>query len=176
MLELKDTDSSEPEFAVFSRSEPYVIEDDVLDFTNGDAMLLVPDIPASIITVEKPESLIANKIQCGTSIAGVTGTYTADATATATDIASGKTAYIQGQCVIGTGRIGGQGYSYLTITGPNLQLSVTSPQWDGVLEYSLMIVRELGGLIHPHAADVCHQVIMRSQIYSDWSGMFRLTA
>ena len=137
MLELKDTDSSEPEFAVFSRSEPYVIEDDVLDFTNGDAMLLVPDIPASIITVEKPESLIANKIQCGTSIAGVTGTYTADATATATDIASGKTAYIQGQCVIGTGRIGGQGYSYLTITGPNLQLSVTSPQWDGVLEYSL---------------------------------------
>lgn len=56
-----------------------------------------------------PYNLVANKlgitagkIKKGETIAGVTGTYTSDATATASDIASGKTAYVNGNKLTGT--------------------------------------------------------------------------
>lgn len=47
-------------------------------------------------------NLIANNIKANTTILGIKGTYTSDATATASDIVSGKTAYINGAKVTGT--------------------------------------------------------------------------
>lgn len=47
-------------------------------------------------------NLVASNIKAGVSILGINGTYTSDATATASDIVSGKTAYINGAKVTGT--------------------------------------------------------------------------
>ena len=47
-------------------------------------------------------NLVASNIKAGVSILGINGTYTSDATATASDIKSGKTAYINGAKVTGT--------------------------------------------------------------------------
>ena len=47
-------------------------------------------------------NLVASNIKVGVSILGTSGTYTSDATATASDIKSGKTAYINGAKVTGT--------------------------------------------------------------------------
>lgn len=47
-------------------------------------------------------NLVASNIKSGVSILGINGTYTSDATATASDIKSGKTAYINGAKVTGT--------------------------------------------------------------------------
>ena len=45
---------------------------------------------------------LAPLIKSGATLLGVTGTYTSDATATAADIASGKTAYVNGTKITGT--------------------------------------------------------------------------
>ena len=47
-------------------------------------------------------NLVASNIKAGVSILGTSGTYTSDATAIASDIKSGKTAYINGAKVTGT--------------------------------------------------------------------------
>ena len=47
-------------------------------------------------------NLVASNIKAGVSILGINGSYTSDATATASDIKSGKTAYINGAKVTGT--------------------------------------------------------------------------
>lgn len=47
-------------------------------------------------------NLVASNIKAGVSILGINGNYTSDATATASDIKSGKTAYINGAKVTGT--------------------------------------------------------------------------
>lgn len=47
-------------------------------------------------------NLVASNIKAGVTILGINGTYTSDATATASDIKSGKTAYINGAKVTGT--------------------------------------------------------------------------
>ena len=47
--------------------------------------------------------LTANKLAKGQTVLGVAGNYTSDATATANDIASGKTAYVNGNKITGTG-------------------------------------------------------------------------
>ena len=46
-------------------------------------------------------NLLAENIKSGVTISGVTGTFTNDGTATASDMASGKTAYINGKKVTG---------------------------------------------------------------------------
>lgn len=60
-------------------------------------------------TIQGDSDLVAGNIKSGVSIFGVTGTYegtggidTSDATATATDIASGKTAYVNGEKITGS--------------------------------------------------------------------------
>lgn len=47
-------------------------------------------------------NLVASNIKAGVSILGINGSYTSDATATASDIKSGKTAYVRGSKVTGT--------------------------------------------------------------------------
>ena len=48
-------------------------------------------------------SVTASKVAVGQSIAGITGTYTSDATATANNLSSGTTAYVNGQKITGNG-------------------------------------------------------------------------
>ena len=50
-----------------------------------------------------PKDWFESNIKSGAKVLGVTGTYTSDATATASDIASGKTAYVNGKKITGTG-------------------------------------------------------------------------
>ena len=50
-------------------------------------------------------NLLAENIKSGVTISGITGTFTNDATATASDIANGATAYVNGLKVTGTGAI-----------------------------------------------------------------------
>lgn len=47
-------------------------------------------------------NLTANNIKVGVSILGINGTFTSDGTATASDIVSGKTAYVNGVKITGT--------------------------------------------------------------------------
>lgn len=53
-------------------------------------------------TISGDADLTAANIKKGIQIFGVTGTYTSDATAAAADIASGKTAYVNGSKITGT--------------------------------------------------------------------------
>ena len=47
-------------------------------------------------------NLLAENIKSGVTISGITGTFTNDGTATASDIVRGKTAYVNGEKVNGT--------------------------------------------------------------------------
>ena len=53
-------------------------------------------------TISGDADLVASNIKTGVSIFGVTGTYTADATADATEILSGETAYVNGTKLTGS--------------------------------------------------------------------------
>lgn len=53
-------------------------------------------------TISGDANLAAGNIKSGTSIFGVTGSYTSDATAAATDIVSGETAYVNGRKIEGS--------------------------------------------------------------------------
>ena len=53
-------------------------------------------------TIAGDADLVAANIKAGVNIFNVAGTYTADATATASDIVSGETAYVDGRVVEGT--------------------------------------------------------------------------
>ena len=79
------------------------------------------------------ESDLKKSLLAGKTLVGVTGTATSDATATAADIASGKTAYINGSKVTGTASVLGQvtgsanlmsGATDTTVTTPTLTLNV----------------------------------------------------
>lgn len=54
------------------------------------------------------KSSLAPLIKSGSKLLGVTGTYTSDATATAADILTGKTAYVNGNKITGTAKGGSQ--------------------------------------------------------------------
>lgn len=70
------------------------LETDVADIKTD-----VAGIEAILSTIE---NLSAENIKAGVTILGVTGTFTADADATAADIADGKTAYVNGVKITGT--------------------------------------------------------------------------
>ena len=68
--------------------------------------LVTPTIPNGYYNNAKisfnRNNLYPESIKAGTNLYGVVGTFTNDATATAGDIASGKTAYVRGQKITGT--------------------------------------------------------------------------
>ena len=70
----------------------------------------------------------AGNIKTGSSILGVSGTFTADADATASDILSGKTAYVNGTKITGTGSGGSAITQYLTFTATSANSSVKIAQ------------------------------------------------
>lgn len=81
-----------------------------LDMASGD-QVVTPDTNKTLsqVTVQKPATLIPGNIKNGVTIGGVTGSYagtdTSDADATAGDIKSGKTAYVNGVKLTGTALI-----------------------------------------------------------------------
>ena len=76
----------------------------VLSGTSG-TQVVVPsssDVVLSKVIINKPQDLVGENIKVGTSIAGIPGSFTGDATVTTSDIFEGKIAYANGQQVIGT--------------------------------------------------------------------------
>lgn len=65
-------------------------------FDKGATVMLIADNVASAA------GLTPNKLAVGNQVLNITGTYTSDANAIATDIANGKTAYVNGVKIIGT--------------------------------------------------------------------------
>jgi hypothetical protein len=57
---------------------------------------------SSNITIAAVSNLTASNIKAGTTIGGVTGTFTSDANATINDLIKGKTAYVNGVKITGT--------------------------------------------------------------------------
>lgn len=81
----------------------------------------------SPLVIEGDSDLTASNIKSGISIFNVSGTFTSDATATASDIANGKTAYVDGQKVTGTG---GGTYFY-KCAGVTVAPEGVSKTWQG---------------------------------------------
>lgn len=80
-------------------------------------------------TIQGSSALTSANIKQGTSIFGVTGTFTSDATATAEDIAEGKTAYVNGSKLVGTASGGGLDDSYRVILGGGSEAELSSIGW-----------------------------------------------
>ena len=70
---------------------------------HSDGNSWAPEARINANTLRSQLGVNANKIAKGQSIAGVAGSYTSDANATAADIAVGKTAYVNGNKITGTG-------------------------------------------------------------------------
>ena len=79
--------------------------------------LVTPTIPSGYYNNAKisfnRNNLYPESIKAGTNLYGVVGTFTNDATATAGDIASGKTAYVRGQKI--TGNLNGTSFDKILI-------------------------------------------------------------
>ena len=75
-------------------------------------------------TIKGDANLVAENIKSGVPIFGVEGSYTSDATATASDIVSGKTAYVNGEKVAGNIYMISQGhltFSEASVNNTNIQ-------------------------------------------------------
>ena len=79
---------------------------------------------SGVQTIKGDSNLVASNIAKGKSIFGISGTYTSDATATAADIKSGKTAYVNGSKVTGTNT----GGDYKVYKFDKIQATVDSNQ------------------------------------------------
>lgn len=64
------------------------------------------------VTASIDPNITADKIKTGVEILGVTGTFTSDANATAADIISGKTAYVNGTKITGSQALTEADYSF----------------------------------------------------------------
>ena len=79
------------------------------------------------VVIEGSESLVAKNISAGESIFGVSGTFTSDATATASDIAKDKTAYVNGEKIVGTATGGGGAVEFYKCSSTD----VSANTWSG---------------------------------------------
>lgn len=85
------------------------------------------ELSAQYYSIRNAIDLTADKIKAGENVLGITGTYTNDATATATDIVENKTAYVNGNLVVGNmhlagGIVVGENYHRFKGTSFDLQL------------------------------------------------------
>ncbi|WP_248930145.1 hypothetical protein [Paenibacillus hamazuiensis] len=77
-------------------------------------------------TVKGDQNLTPSNIAAGVKIFNVNGTFTSDATATAADILAGKTAYVKGALIMGTGSGGGGGAIQYNTSNQNVILTLSS--------------------------------------------------
>ena len=76
-----------------------------LSMADGSNQNVMPDTNYTAmkqVIIVKPTALVAENIRNGISIAGISGSFTADANALSGNILSGKTAYVRGTKVTGT--------------------------------------------------------------------------
>ena len=98
-------------------------------YTPGRNDIIIPDgvYLSGPQTIKGDSDLTAENIKTGVSLFGVEGTFTYDATATAADIAEGKTAYVKGEKVRGTATGGGGGMEVYKCAS----LNVSDQTWSG---------------------------------------------
>lgn len=99
----------------------YLNADDPMCYHNGSPDITsgysieAGDEPSPVVSKYDPyANLVAENIKSGVVINNITGTFTSDADASATDIAAGKTAYVNGEKVVGiaTGSSSGNDCDY----------------------------------------------------------------
>ena len=74
-----------------------------LNMSTGNQVITPdPNKVLSEVTINKPNTFIKSNIKTGILIGEITGTFTNDADAVASDIIEGKTAYVNGEKIIGT--------------------------------------------------------------------------
>ena len=72
---------------------------------SGETQVVSPSADGKLmskVTINRPDTFLSTNIKKDVTIAGVTGTYTSDATAAANQILSGQTAYVNGERITGT--------------------------------------------------------------------------
>lgn len=90
--------------------EPMHYYNESSDITSGYRVEM-GEGPSPVVAIYDPyANLLAENIKSGVVISNVTGTFTSDADASATDIAAGKTAYVKGKKITGTAAGGGAGF------------------------------------------------------------------
>ena len=99
--------------------------------------LVTPTIPSGYYNNAKisfnRNNLYPESIKAGTNLYGVVGTFTNDATATAGDIASGKTAYVRGQKITGTFRKEPKPIAAVAMMGSGNDLGLIISSYDNSL-------------------------------------------
>lgn len=74
-----------------------------LNMSTGNQVITPdPNKVLTEVTINKPNTFTESNIRADISIGGITGTFTSDADAVASDIIEGKTAYVNGEKIIGT--------------------------------------------------------------------------
>lgn len=97
-----------------------------LNMSTGNQVITPdPNKVLSEVTINKPDTFIESNIKADISIGGITGTFTSDADAVASDITEGKTAYVNGVKITGTNTNEVNYSTLLTSTYPN-RYSITT--------------------------------------------------
>lgn len=131
--ELIDINESNSSINVYARVE---LETDKV-IINFDQKI---DVPVSYADVAQAIELDSDDIKSGATILGVAGTYdgvdTSDATATAEDIVRNKTAYVNGEKIVGTNDGGGSGGNcgYLISLNENNKIAIDCNKIADIIE------------------------------------------
>lgn len=97
-----------------------------LNMSTGNQVITPdPNKVLSEVTINKPDTFIKSNIKTDISIGGITGTFTSDADAVASDIIKDKTAYVNGVKITGTNTNEVNYSTLLTSTYPN-RYSITT--------------------------------------------------
>lgn len=97
-----------------------------LNMSTGNQVITPdPNKVLTEVTINKPDTFIKSNIKTGILIGGITGTFTNDADAVASDIIEGKTAYVNGVKITGTNTNEVNYSTLLTSTYPN-RYSITT--------------------------------------------------